>query len=277
MGQALQPDNIPQLLRASNTTCTLAAVHGGKTTRITIGGQQYPLTGTLTLNTATSGFGGIDTGSVSSGLLQFWNVYAVHNGGTVGLIASLAGPSTGPAGFTSAYKLVGAFCNVGDDSSIGSTCTIEGTIETEWINVINPANYVSNVSSAGTNAFHKLAWKRIGDTMYMDWYFRMGTTGVASGGAVGLSPAGGVVLDAVKNAAGSNRAGSKGSAAWFDLSANQEIFLVPYFAGTNNIRFVKSLTGADLASTADIPTNSDDQVSCNINFPVSGWAKTVLG
>lgn len=107
MGQILTRDNIPLLVRASGTAIVLASTYLGKTTRITIGGQQYPLVNSLALNTGTVGIGGLDTGSLVANTLYY--VYAVLSGSTVGLIASLAAPTTGPAGYTSAFKFLGRF------------------------------------------------------------------------------------------------------------------------------------------------------------------------
>jgi hypothetical protein len=103
MGQVLTADNIPDLVIASTTTITMATTYLGKSTRITIGGQQYKYSSLTTLNFGTTGFNGLDTGSIASNTLYY--IYAVQSAGTPGLVASLAAPTVGPTGFT-AWKEV---------------------------------------------------------------------------------------------------------------------------------------------------------------------------
>lgn len=66
MAQVLGADNIPVPVVASTTSLTLAATNKGLPSAYQIGGQQYSNTSTLTLNTATTGAGGLDTGSLGA-------------------------------------------------------------------------------------------------------------------------------------------------------------------------------------------------------------------
>lgn len=79
----LEQDKFAKFTKTSNTTATL---------------------GSLTLNTAISGAGGLDTGTIAAS--TFYYVYTVIDGNTVKLIASTS--ATSPTGFTQ-YKKVGAF------------------------------------------------------------------------------------------------------------------------------------------------------------------------
>lgn len=79
----LEQDRRVKFTKTGNTTATL---------------------GSFTLDTAVSGFGGIDTGSVANS--TFYYVYTVVNSGVVGLVASTSEVS--PIGFTN-YRKVGAF------------------------------------------------------------------------------------------------------------------------------------------------------------------------
>lgn len=111
MGQAFQ-ENIPSLVRASGTSCTMASTNNAQPTRIQIGGQSYALSASLTLSTASVGAGGLDVGSLAAS--QIYYVYAVVNTSTfvVALVASLSVPSAGPlmpSGYGAAYKWVGGF------------------------------------------------------------------------------------------------------------------------------------------------------------------------
>lgn len=103
MGQILTPDNLPDLVIASTTTVTMAASYLGRPTRITIGGQQFQYSSLTTLNFASTGLNGLDTGSIAAGTLYY--IYAVRSAGVHGLVASVNAPGTGPSGFT-AWKLV---------------------------------------------------------------------------------------------------------------------------------------------------------------------------
>jgi hypothetical protein len=70
---------------------------------IKLGGQQRSLVNP-TLLISVSGIGGLDTGVIAAS--SFYYVYAIYNGSTVGIVASLNAIS--PTGFTR-YKKVGAF------------------------------------------------------------------------------------------------------------------------------------------------------------------------
>lgn len=101
MPQFLGPDIIAPLVRGSTTTITMAGTLAGQTVRITVGGQQYSPSTTMTLSTATSGFNGLDTGTFTAATI--YNVFAVVSSGVLGLVLSA---STAPTGFT-AYKFLG--------------------------------------------------------------------------------------------------------------------------------------------------------------------------
>ena len=95
MGSSIKrPDNIAKLTKTSGTTLTL-----GPST-VAVGAFQYVTTGTLTLNTATVGVGGVDA-SVTAFSLYY--IFAVVSSGNLALIASKA---TAPLGFSQS-KLIG--------------------------------------------------------------------------------------------------------------------------------------------------------------------------
>jgi len=104
MGQVLVQDTLPDLVIASTTTITMATTYLGKQTRISVGGQQYLYSSVITINFATTGINGLDTGAIAANSLYY--IYSVQTSNTPGLVASLAAPTTGPTGFT-AWKEVG--------------------------------------------------------------------------------------------------------------------------------------------------------------------------
>lgn len=99
MGQRYFENIISDLESINSSRFKLPYQKDGKDVRITIGGQQYRLTADIECDLNSSGFGGLDTGSFAGSYTRYY-VYAVVNGaGQVGLVASLAAPSTGPTGF----------------------------------------------------------------------------------------------------------------------------------------------------------------------------------
>ena len=124
MAQFFGSENIPSPVVASTTTLTLAASNLGLPTVFLVGGQAYTPSGTITLNTATTGANGLDTGALSQ--ISLYYIYAiVHNSTFVpALVASLAVPNTGPSmpsGYGSAYKLVGNFNTNGSSQVVSAS------------------------------------------------------------------------------------------------------------------------------------------------------------
>lgn len=100
--QVLGPDIIAPVTKSGNNTLAMAATLTGQSVRITVGGQQYltPSSG-LSLNTGTSGFNGIDTGTFTAGTV--YNIFAVVSSGVLGMVIS---SGSAPFGFTS-YTFLG--------------------------------------------------------------------------------------------------------------------------------------------------------------------------
>lgn len=95
MGQVLRPESIGSISKSSNTIIAIASSF------VNIGGRQYS-TDAINISTGTSGFNGIDTGSIA--INSFYYIYMVKTTAGVGGVISLS--SSAPTGFT-AYKLVG--------------------------------------------------------------------------------------------------------------------------------------------------------------------------
>lgn len=93
----------PEVLKAiSKTGATTVQLIAGS--NLLIGGQGYKLDSSLNVNTGVSGLGGIDIGAIATS--NYYYVYVVVSGGSVGLVASLS--SVSPTGFLQ-YRKVGAF------------------------------------------------------------------------------------------------------------------------------------------------------------------------
>lgn len=108
MGQVFNiNENIAPLVKASSTTITMASTYLGRSTYITVGGQSYKSSGTITLNTsAANGLNALDAGALAANTLYY--IYAVQQAGSLGLVASVTAPTIGPTGFTS-WKEIGRF------------------------------------------------------------------------------------------------------------------------------------------------------------------------
>lgn len=165
MGQVLTADNLPDLVIASTTTITMATTYLGKSTRITIGGQQYKYSSLTTLNFGTTGFNGLDTGSIASNTLYY--IYAVQSAGTPGLVASLAAPTVGPTGFA-AWKEVGRCRTLATAATLAAIANRDGAVArnaagTEW------QSYTPTVST-GTWTNTRGYYRRVGSTKELKIY-----------------------------------------------------------------------------------------------------------
>lgn len=173
MGQKLLPDNVPSVVRASGTSLTLATTNNGQPTRITIAGQQYKLSTALSLSSATSGIGGIDTGSIAANTLYY--VYAVVSSGTVGMIISTTGPTTGPTGFTTRNKLIAKLRTDLGASTINTVVTLSEFQPQGSISELTQFTPASSNNSFGTFGQSFMYWKREGSSMRIIGAFTLGT------------------------------------------------------------------------------------------------------
>ncbi len=279
MPQILLADNIPALIKASTTTCTLAATHLGQPTRIKIGGQQYKLSSSLTCNiVAANGAGAFDSGVFTDAQLVY--VYAIVNRSSfsVALIASQASPSSGPlmpSGYGSAYTLVGAFYGNGT-SLIGSTVTIVGTASTDFMSFTPIA--VSGFTGGTLAGF----WRREADCMVGEMSLVSPTTWVAAALDIRFA-VGPLTVDLAKFPV--TPAGEQfpiGDAVFTDSSVGTR------YLGTATLGAIAagsircwSTAGADVwavgASRPVLGQNGADSVHINFSVPISGWTKTLLG
>ena len=269
MGQVLLQDNIPTPVVASTTTLTLAASNLGQPTALTVGGQQYTLSGTLTLNTATTGSNGLDTGAL--GAIQLWYIYAiVHNSTFVpALVASLAVPSTGPSmasgsalngAYGTAYKLVGAFYTDGS-SQVGSIVTIAGPATSGWM---GDTPTLTGFGSATKNFF----WRRNGDSIEIEATFQAFTpTGVAASFTL---PGSSIAKSLAPSVFAYSNVGY-----WNGNNGTSGTTVVPY-PSTNLIYF----SGIGNSNTSETGTtvcaNTNSVITLFARIPISSWNATLF-
>lgn len=130
MGQFFGNEKITKLVKSSSTIVSLPA--GAK---IKNGGQGYTNSSAILCTTSTSGFGGIDTGSIAAS--TFYYVYAVVQSGVLGLVASTS--ATSPTGFNN-YRKVGAFYTDGSSN----------IFKAYWYGEINNLTYLADGSTGST-------------------------------------------------------------------------------------------------------------------------------
>jgi hypothetical protein len=188
MAQFFGSENIPSPVVASTTTLTLAATNLGLPTVFLVGGQAYTPSGTITLNTATTGANGLDTGALSQ--ISLYYIYAIVNNSTFvpALVASLAVPSTGPSmpsGYGSAFKLVGAFYTNGS-SQVGSIVPIVGPARTAWMSYdFYVLGYGGSNPTFGTHTKRSM-WRRDGDCIEVQVTFTQTTAGTVGASIYGF-------------------------------------------------------------------------------------------
>jgi len=151
VGQFFGNEKITKLVKSSNTIVSLPSG-----SILKVGGQGYNDVSSLICTTSTSGFGGIDVGSVAAS--TFYYVYIVSNSGVLGLVASTS--ATSPTGFAS-YRKVGAFYTDGSSNvfaaywfnqvnqTVFSARVIDGAGTTTVINE-GPADFISGVFTNAT-------------------------------------------------------------------------------------------------------------------------------
>lgn len=156
MGQRFLEDSIGSVDKVSVTSIQLTA------SRITIGGQQYTNTAAIIANLASVGFNGLDMGALTLNTLYY--VYAVINGGALGIVASTN--SSAPTGFAQS-KLVGRFNTngssqvdavyraVSDDGKVGHTMSAHLT-EAQFQAVHGPGWILSDGRNVVGSKYHSL-------------------------------------------------------------------------------------------------------------------------
>lgn len=135
MPQVLRPDNIPSTFTITGALTAQMVASVSSPIRVTIGGQQYTSTSNLSLNLATTGAGGLDTGSVAVGT---YYLYLAVSGSALALVASLL---TAPSGF-SIHKLIGRVIVAGASTILD--VVDETTYQSKIIAAKNNKNYLIN-------------------------------------------------------------------------------------------------------------------------------------
>lgn len=245
MAQILVPEKIGNLSVASTTQVQLAP------SIVNVGGLQYANISNLTCTTSTSGFGGIDTGSIAANSL--YQLYAVVNAGVLGLVCSLN--ATAPTGFTASRRL-GAFYTNASSQAIQAT-NIGGILY--WEHVDTNDNVVSTPAlSTWYNASpnHKIILPPgTYDIMSINaGYTATTTTGGAVVMAFGLGTSTGNVLASEMNTKTYNLSGV------LDCVGSATLFLNNYtVASTSSFyTFVKAILWSGSATLSYLHEDNND-------------------
>ncbi len=264
MAQRLGEDRIGALSHNAGVV-TLAA------SRITIGGQQYPITSLQhTLSTMTSS--------------TLYMLYVVISAGTPTLVKSTNFNSVGPAGFTS-WKLVGALYSNGITTPVfGSFVNIDGKPASDFIDytlTIVDAGLNNVISASPITAVAKFA--RDGNQIQITWaYYQTGVVGTAGSGAYQIgTPAG---LTAASNLSpGAGNTNSHYGTAMGDIGGSlPSLFNCEPLQSSARFRVQNrvaegSTATAGFSSSGAYPMNTANLgITGNLKYPITQWVNTPL-
>jgi hypothetical protein len=163
--------------------------HNGQPLRIRVGGQGYKSSSALTCNLSTAGFNGLDTGSLAANTLYY--VYACVSSNTLGLVASLSGPSTGPTGFTQ-NRYVGKFRTQSGSANVAKMAIVNAAIGNgDELPVQGVSEWVSYTpvitDSSGTNILTGTTvtyayYRQVGSDMEVRYAVTQNSAGTAGSG-----------------------------------------------------------------------------------------------
>lgn len=260
-------ENLPDLVIASTTTVTMASSYLGKSTRITVGGQQLLYTSTTTINFATTGLNALDTGTIAANTLYY--IYAVKStGGVAGLVASTAAPATGPTGYT-AWKEIARCRTLSSAATLAVITnkvggTSAGAAVSEW------ASYSTTIFGGQTGGTQTARWRRVGSSMELEatidspsaWGIYQDVT-LPTGYTINTSS-----LTLSKTAVGTALTRVNNSSAWYAGSVT--------VASTTTVRPGGAGTQVDMwAASISNPaayTANQGSTSIHVTVPIAEWA-----
>lgn len=283
MSFQLGQDNIPNPARGGGTSVTLAATNNGQPTRITIGGQQYTVSSTITLATGGTGANGLDTGSL--GVIQLWYVYAIVHQTTFipAMVASQTGPSAGPtmpANYGTAYRLVGAFYT-DSASTVGSMVTITGVAETGPMSYAGTISAVTTPPTPGAGATTTATWWRKGADLFLQFEYVQTAGGSAGSGLYKFMLPTNLLTDLTKFI--SNSYGGGDGATVGPAAVRTGATFLPggiqigngndhlYLFGLND-----TTAAAYVGSAFGALSNTTEYYSFTAKIPIVGWNATLL-
>jgi len=272
MGQVFSMlENIAPLVRASSTTITMASTYLGMPVRISVGGQQYKATGTITLNTAASpGINALDTGSLVANTLYY--IYAVQSSGVLGLVASTTASTTGPTGFT-AWKEIGRFRT--DVGAANVNTVVNRLISAGPGQIINTKStgpwqsFTPIWTTLGTLSANAGNWRQIDDSM--EFEFSATQSGATSGAGTLLIavPDSKTIHTTKVSALGLV---SFGSGAWYNIDATDLIPGVVVYNSTTNIALAVQGPGGNYDALDGADIDAGDQLFFRATIPIAEWA-----
>jgi hypothetical protein len=192
MGTILRNENISELSLDSTTVISLPS------SVITIGGQQFSNSSSISMDITTSGTGGLDTGSVAADTVYF--IHAVVSSGTMFLVASTS--ETSPTGF-SQFKRIGR-CITNGSSELTSLATYIKEDETNW-STFTPFDFSTTVTTPPTKGpitFDQIQWREIDGMYEVQGQLEMSAAGAVGAGEYTLLLPCGIEIDSTKQPIG---------------------------------------------------------------------------
>lgn len=262
MASIRSQDKIGALSQAS-TTVSLAA------STLTIGGQQYRTTTTITRTIASD---------VTLAACSRYQVFAVQVGGAVELRISASENSVGPSGFT-AWKLVGSFYANGLASvGFGSFVNIEGTPESEWFDVtVSP----SEGTFATAPDLNKCSIMRSGKNLNLHWdYISENQTGATAGVSTvyQFQPSGGLNVDSAQGQGSTSTTAARGAGTLRDATIIKSA--VTMISQATPFKFcLNSADESGFMDSGNFPLNSATRLRVSADLqsvPIVGWSNTPI-
>lgn len=280
-------DNIPLLQRDTGTQISMPATYNGQLARARVAGQGYRWSSALACNLATTGLGGLDTGSLAANTL--YHVYLCVSSNIVGLVVSANGPSTGPTGF-SQNRYVGRLRTQSGSANVAELAVVNvivgsgdeipmpivGTFETT--SSFTVLGTVSNPTpGAGTTYYRQTV--REGEWAIIRYEIRQTVAGTAGSGSYLLPLPSGLTIDysrvnslsTLYTSLGNVGFGTMLSGSTFLYAAaqvnNSGAYANRIFVGLSN----DTVTPAEWSSTTAAFTNATTTLSITARVPITEW------
>lgn len=242
---------------------------------LTIGGQQYLTLSALSLNIATTGVGGLDTGAMAINTVYY--VHAVIVGGVISIIASLS--KILPTGFTYAVWTGWVFVS-NDSSQVG---IVANSTIWAWQSYVHIWDSDGTAPAIGNGSLFA-KYRRNGDTIELRTHIITGTSTTYGTGDFGFSIPANLAIDTTKIDISGTHRGPYGTGQFVKLGPNGWYNLMVGFRSTTT--FYLMITDADNVGTASLgqtlpgggPTASQGGQEFNSQawFPIVGWSATEL-
>ena len=261
MGQKLLKDSVGLMTVTGSNTINIAQ------SIITVGGQQYSSSGNTTLNLASNGVNGLDTGSLGS--VQIYYIHAIVSGTSLAFVASLS--KTAPTGFSN-FAWTGWIFTTNEGLAANR---VENSTTWTWTNY-NTTVLNDNSTRVSLAAFYR----RIGDSLEALIEFQ-GYSG-SGGSPITFTIPGSLTIDTSKLSVSSDYLSILGPANGFEITgiSNDRALSGVHYFGSNLVYIMDSGTKGpeDYISGSSLSGIISNPSFLNLRFtiPIVGWSSHEL-